>query len=96
MDECALIIACLLIGLSILRTRVFGIDVYPSHTLLQRSLTVFLAGLYLLIVGILAKLVTFLGGADSLPANPSSSSFRSFFLPSSWLRTAFGIACSCS
>lgn len=67
MDECALIIACLLIGVSVLRTRVFGIEVYPSHVLLERSLTVLLSGLYLLIVGLLAKVLSFLGGADSFP-----------------------------
>lgn len=66
MDEGVLIIACLLMGVSILRTRVFGIEVYPSHVLLERSLTVLLSGIYLLIVGLLAKVVSFLGGADSL------------------------------
>lgn len=67
MDESALIIACFLIGVSVLRTRVFGIEVYPSHVLLERSLTVLLSGLYLLIVGLLAKVLSFLGEADSFP-----------------------------
>jgi len=71
MDECALIIACLFIGVSILRTRVFGIEVYPSHVLLQRSLTVLLSGLYLLIVGILSKVLSFLGGGASFSVKGS-------------------------
>ncbi len=64
----ALGLACGLIVVSLVRTRVFGIDVYPSHALLQRSLTVLMAGVYLLIVGLFAKIVGYLGGASSFPA----------------------------
>jgi putative PEP-CTERM system histidine kinase len=58
----ALVVGCLLILRSLLRAGHFDMDVYPSHSVLQNSLTVLLAGIYLLIVGVLAKVVTFLGG----------------------------------
>ena len=37
-------------------------NVYPSQSALHNSLTVLLAGIYLLIVGVFAKVVAFLGG----------------------------------
>lgn len=53
----ALIAGCLLITRSVFRTGHFEVNVYPSQTVLQNSLTVFLAGLYLVIVGAIAKKV---------------------------------------
>jgi putative PEP-CTERM system histidine kinase len=64
----ALLVACLLMLRSVFRTRHFEVNVYPSHAVLQNSLTVMMAGLYLLIVGALAKLVTFFGGIGAFPA----------------------------
>ena len=61
----ALIVACLLILRSLFRAGHFPLDVYPSQSLLQGSVTVLLAGIYLLIVGVLAKIVTYLGGDSS-------------------------------
>ena len=58
----ALLVACLLISRSLFRAGHFDLDVYPSHAVLQNSFTVLLAGIYLLIVGIFARVVTFLGG----------------------------------
>src|SRR5207245_2815421 len=58
----ALLVVCLLIARSLFRPGHFEVNVYPSHTVLHRSFTVVLAGIYLVIVGILAKIVTFLGG----------------------------------
>jgi putative PEP-CTERM system histidine kinase len=58
----ALFAACLLISRSLLREGHFDLDVYPSHSVLQNSLTVLLAGIYLLIIGAFAKIVTRLGG----------------------------------
>jgi putative PEP-CTERM system histidine kinase len=58
----ALLVAGVLIVRALVRAQHFTADVYPSQTILQGSLTVFLAGLYLLLVGALAKLVSFLGG----------------------------------
>lgn len=66
-EASALLIACLLIAISILRTGLFEIDVYPSSVVLTNSLTFLLAGIYLLIVGLLAKLVAALGGDAAFP-----------------------------
>lgn len=63
----ALIIACLLIAVSVWRTRTFEIDVYPSHAVLYNSLTILLAGLYLVVVGVLAKLVQTWGTDGNFP-----------------------------
>jgi putative PEP-CTERM system histidine kinase len=61
----ALMVACLLITCSLVRTGQFDVKVYPSHSVLHNSLTALLAGIYLVIVGLLAKLVTFLGDDSS-------------------------------
>jgi putative PEP-CTERM system histidine kinase len=58
----ALLMACLLIVRSLLRAGQFDVTVYPSHSVLNNSLTVLLAGIYLFIVAVFAKVVTFLGG----------------------------------
>ncbi|MBX3743770.1 MAG: PEP-CTERM system histidine kinase PrsK [Verrucomicrobiae bacterium] len=64
----ALLVACVLISIALTRGTVFDVDVYPSQTLLYRSLTVLLAGSYLVIVGALSHLVGLLGGDSSFPA----------------------------
>jgi putative PEP-CTERM system histidine kinase len=61
----ALLVACLLILRSLVRTGHFDVNVYPSQSVLHNSLTVLLAGIYLVIVGLFAKVVTFLGGDAS-------------------------------
>jgi len=53
----ALVVASLLILRSLLRVGGIDLDVYPSHSALQGSITVLLAGLYLLIVGVCAEAV---------------------------------------
>jgi putative PEP-CTERM system histidine kinase len=63
----ALLIACVLIGISLVRTRILSIDLYPSHAVLRHSLTIVLVGTYLLIVGVLAKAVEWLGGTTAFP-----------------------------
>jgi putative PEP-CTERM system histidine kinase len=63
----ALLIACVLIGISLVRTRLLAIDLYPSHAVLRHSLTIILVGSYLLIVGVLAKVVEWLGGTTAFP-----------------------------
>jgi putative PEP-CTERM system histidine kinase len=60
----ALIVACLLILRSLFRAGHFDMDVYPSHSVLQGSIIALLAGIYLLVIGVFAKLVTF-GGGDA-------------------------------
>ncbi len=63
----ALILACLLIAVSVARTRTVEIDVYPSHAVLYNSVTILLAGLYLLVVGVLAKIVQAWGTDGNFP-----------------------------
>ncbi|HSU55329.1 MAG TPA: XrtA/PEP-CTERM system histidine kinase PrsK [Candidatus Dormibacteraeota bacterium] len=61
-DTLGLLAACLMLLLSLSRKGVFQVNVYPSQSILQGSLTVVLAGIYLLLVGALAKIVTAFGG----------------------------------
>lgn len=61
----ALILGCLLMLRSLLRTGHFEVSVFPSQSVLHNSLTIIVAGVYLIVVGALAKLVAFLGGAAS-------------------------------
>jgi putative PEP-CTERM system histidine kinase len=65
LNSAALLLACALISRSLLRAGHFEVNVFPSHSVLHGSLTVMLAGVYLLIVGVLAQVVTFLGGDAS-------------------------------
>lgn len=58
----AALIAALLSARSVWRTGRFRADVYPSQSVLEGSLTVLLAGLYLCGVGVLAKVVATFGG----------------------------------
>lgn len=62
-----LILGCVLIAISYWRAGRTEIDVYPSHAFLYNSITIVVAGAYLLIVGLLAKLVTTLGGDTDFP-----------------------------
>jgi putative PEP-CTERM system histidine kinase len=61
----ALIAACGLISRSLFRTGHFEVDIYPSHSLLQNSLTAVLVGIYLFVIGIFANVVAFLGGDNT-------------------------------
>lgn len=63
----ALLLACLLITVAVLRAGMFGADIYPSQAVIFRSLTVFVAGLYLVMVGMLANTVTRFGGDPAFP-----------------------------
>jgi putative PEP-CTERM system histidine kinase len=63
----ALLIGCGLIVRSLFRAGHFDMDVYPSRSVLQNSFTVLLAGIYLLVIGVFAKVVTFLGGDAAFP-----------------------------
>ena len=62
LNSVALIVAAALITRSLFRSRQSEVDVYPSQSLLQNSITVLLAGIYLVTVGILAKVTTYFGG----------------------------------
>lgn len=67
-DSVVVILACLLLAFSLYRSKFAHIDIYPSATALHKSLSVLLAGAYLVIVGLLARLVTALGGGESFPS----------------------------
>jgi putative PEP-CTERM system histidine kinase len=62
-DSVALLIGCVLMVVAFLRSGFGEIDVYPSHAVLRTSLTVLLVGGYLFVVGVLAQVVTRLGGS---------------------------------
>lgn len=63
-ESAALLVGCLFLTLAYARTRWAEIDVYPSTAVLRSSLTVLLAGGYLLIVGVLAQVVRRYGGTE--------------------------------
>jgi putative PEP-CTERM system histidine kinase len=73
LESGALVVGCLLVGFSYLRSGFAEIDIYPSHAVLNGSLTVLLVGAYLLVVGVLAQFIGSIGGAGSFQA-------QSFFL----------------
>jgi putative PEP-CTERM system histidine kinase len=57
----ALVVVSLLILRSFFRAGPMDLDVYPSQSVLQGSVTVLLTGIYLLIVGLFAKAVVLVG-----------------------------------
>jgi putative PEP-CTERM system histidine kinase len=65
-DVGALLVGCLLILRSLFRAGHFDLDVYPSHAVLQSSLTILLAGIYLLAIGVFAKVVSFFKFGDDI------------------------------
>ena len=64
-NSVGLLVACLLISRTLLRAGHFDVSVYPSQSVLHSSLTLLLAGIYLVIVGALARLLGVLGGGAS-------------------------------
>jgi len=63
----SLLVACLLTTRALFRAGHFDVSIYPSHSLLHHSFTILLAGAYLFIVGVFAKVVTYLGGDAAFP-----------------------------
>ncbi|HEY1791159.1 MAG TPA: XrtA/PEP-CTERM system histidine kinase PrsK [Verrucomicrobiae bacterium] len=68
LNSVALFASCALISRSLFRTGHFDVDIYPSHSLLQNSLTALLTGIYLFVIGIFANVVAFLGGDNAFAA----------------------------
>lgn len=62
----ALLVGCLVMLRSLLRDGHFEIDVYPSSAVIRSSVTVLLAGIYFILVGVVAKLAGFLGIENEL------------------------------
>ena len=64
-NSAALLVAALLFLRSFFRDDEFNLDVYPSQSVLQNSVTALLAGVYLLLVGVFAKVVAMFGGGST-------------------------------
>ena len=62
MNACALMVGAVLILLASLRGKLLSVDVYLSHQFLYGSVTLFIVGIYLIVVGLLAMLAGELGG----------------------------------
>jgi putative PEP-CTERM system histidine kinase len=62
-DASALLVGCVLITIAYLRSGWSDVEVYPSRTVLQSSVTVIVAGAYLFVVGVLAQIVSRFGEA---------------------------------
>ena len=69
----ALIMAGVLMIRSLVRMKLLNVDVYLSHSLLYNSLTILMVGIYLLVVGLLSKLIAYFNGGQSFH-------FKVFFL----------------
>ncbi|MBV33377.1 MAG: PEP-CTERM system histidine kinase PrsK [Porticoccaceae bacterium] len=67
LNSIGLIVSSLLIIRALSRRGHFDVELYPSHAVLSNSLTILLAGIYLLAVGVLAKIVALIGGDISFP-----------------------------
>jgi putative PEP-CTERM system histidine kinase len=67
-ESAALMVAAALIAVSLLRARLRDAQVYVSDSVLYGSVTGLLVGVYLVAVGVLARLVAYFGGVQSLPA----------------------------
>lgn len=63
----ALIAANLLLAVSLLRGSLLNADLYLSTTTIQNSLTLILVGIYLIAVGVLARVARYFSPSDSLP-----------------------------
>lgn len=64
-DAVALLVGGVFIGIAYSRQAFADLDVYPSHAFLQSSVTILLAGGYLLLVGVLAQAFALLGGTEN-------------------------------
>lgn len=63
----ALALGSVAIGHSLVRTRLEGVDIYPSTRALHQTVTTVLVGLYLLVVGVLAQVANALGEDVAFP-----------------------------
>jgi putative PEP-CTERM system histidine kinase len=67
LNAMALVLACVVLSRSLVREGIISVDVYPSRAFLHNSLTLLLAGVYLLLVSLLARVVTVVGGDAAFP-----------------------------
>ena len=66
-NSIGLLVACLLMLRTLVRSGHFEIEVYPSQAVIRNSLTIVVVGVYLVVVGLFAKLATLLGGDSAFP-----------------------------
>lgn len=66
-NAASVLVACGLMALALYRSRMGGLDLYPSAVAIHRSLTILLSGAYLVAVGLLATWVTRAGGEYAFP-----------------------------
>ena len=64
-ESIGLLVGCALLAASYFRSGFREIDVYPSRAVLHTSITVLLVGGYLFVIGVLAQIVAYYGGASS-------------------------------
>jgi hypothetical protein len=67
-NSLGVILGCVLMGLGLARSGLSDLNIYLSRPVLQGSFTILLAGGYFLIVGLLSKLISQLGGIAAFPA----------------------------
>ena len=61
-DTVSLLIGCAFITFAYFRSGFAEIEIYPSHAVIEGSVTVLLVGGYLFIVGVMAQVVAYIGG----------------------------------
>lgn len=66
-NAAAVILGSAFFAVALYRAKLAHVDIYPSPTVLHRSVTVLIAGAYLTLLGLAAWAVSGLGGAESLP-----------------------------
>lgn len=67
LNAITVVLASAFFAVSLYRAKLSHVDIYPSPTALHRSFTFFLAGIYLIVVGLLAKVVSLRGEAEDFP-----------------------------
>lgn len=66
-NSAALLVACVFLTVAAYRSRLAQIDIYPSTEALHKSMSVILAGIYLVLVGLVAKGFTLIVGHGAFP-----------------------------
>ena len=68
LNACALLIGIVFMALAVTRGTFHATDIYPSHGVIYHSITVIVAGVYLVVVGLLAEVIARFGGFNAFPA----------------------------
>src|SRR5690242_5252470 len=67
LETAALLVGCVLLASGYIRSGFAETDIYPSRAVLRTSLTLILAGAYLVVVGVFAQIVARFGGGANFP-----------------------------